>query len=67
MRYCGVAYVIWLAFKFLRSTMVPGAKKISNVPATRGHFMAEIVLHITNPKPIRFFGMLFSTSLAWDS
>ena len=59
-RYCGVAYVIWLAFKFLRSTIVPGADKISNMPAPRGHFMADIARHITNPKPILFFGKLFS-------
>ena len=66
-RYCGVAYVIWLAFKFLRSTMVPGAEKISNMPALRGHFMADIVLHITNPKPILFFGTLFSIGVPADT
>ena len=59
-RYCGGAYLLWLAFKSLRSAMVPGASKIADMPAPRGHFMAGLALHITNPKPILFFGTLFS-------
>ena len=60
-RYCGGAYLLWLAFKsLLRSAMVPGAGKIADMPAPRGHFMAGLALHITNPKPILFFGTLFS-------
>ena len=51
-RYCGGAYLLWLAFKSLRSAMVPGAGKIADMPAPRGHFMAGLALHITNPKPI---------------
>ena len=37
-----------------------GAGKIADMPAPRGHFMAALALHITNPKPILFFGTLFS-------
>ena len=59
-RYCGGAYLLWLAFKYLRSAMVPGAGKIADMPAPRSHFMAGLALHITNPKPILFFGTLFS-------
>ena len=59
-RYCGGAYLLWLAFKSLRSAMVPGAGKIADMSAPRGHFMAGLALHITNPKPILFFGTLFS-------
>ena len=59
-RYCGGAYLLWLALKSLRSAMVPGAGKIADIPAPYGHFMASLALHITNPKPILFFGMLFS-------
>ena len=59
-RYCGGAYLIWLTFKSLQSTMVPSAGKISDMPAPRGHFMSGIALHITNPKPILFSGKLFS-------
>ena len=54
-RYCGGAYLIWLAFKALRSATVPGASKMADMPAPRGHFMAGLALHITNPKPILFF------------
>ena len=59
-RYCCGPYLLWLAFKSLRSAMVPGAGKIADIPAPRSHFMAGLVLHITNPKPILFFGTLFS-------
>ena len=59
-RYCGGAYLLWLAFKSPRSAMVPGVGKIADMPAPRGHFMAGLALHITNPKPILFFGTLFS-------
>ena len=59
-RYCGGAYLLWLAFKSLRSAVVPGAGKIADMPAPRGHFMAGLALHITKPKPILFFGTLFS-------
>ena len=59
-RDCGGAYLLWLAFKSLRSAMVPGASKIADMPAPRGHFVAGLALHITNPKPILFFGTLFS-------
>ena len=40
--------------------MVPGAAKIANMLAPRGHFTAGLALHITNPKPILFFDTLFS-------
>ncbi|MEC7304412.1 MAG: LysE family translocator [Pseudomonadota bacterium] len=59
-RYCGGAYLIWLAARSLRSAMVPGAGEMADMPAPRGHFMAGLALHITNPKPILFFGTLFS-------
>ena len=62
-RYCCGGYLIWLAFKSLRSAMVPDAKKISDMQAPRGHFMAGIALHITNCKPILFFGTLFSIGM----
>ena len=62
-RYCGGAYLLWLAFKYLRSAMVPGAGKIADMPAPRSHFMAGLALHITNPKPILFFGTLFSVGV----
>ena len=40
--------------------MVPGAGKIAEMPAPRGHFMAGLALYITNPKPVLFFGTLLS-------
>ena len=40
--------------------MVPGAGKLADIPALRGHFMTGLTLHITNPKSILFFSTLFS-------
>ena len=40
--------------------MVPGAGKIANMSAPRGHCMAGLSIQITDPKPILFFGTLFS-------
>ena len=59
-RYCGGGYLIWLAVKSLRSAIVSGAGKISDIALSSNHFMAGLSIHITNPKPILFFGTLFS-------
>ena len=59
-RYCGGAYLLWLAFKSLRSAMVPVAGKIADMPAPRSHFMAGLARHSPNPKPVLFFGTLLS-------
>lgn len=59
-RYCGAAYLIYLAVKSLRSAMVASDSKVAEMPAPRGHFIAGVALHVTNPKPVLFFGTLFS-------
>lgn len=59
-RYCGAAYLIYLASRSLRSAMTTGEGRMTDLPAPRGHFLAGVALHITNPKPILFFGTLFS-------
>ena len=59
-RYCGAAYLIYLAVKSLRSAMVGGDSKVAEMPAPRGHFIAGVALHVKNPKPVLFFGTLFS-------
>ena len=59
-RYCGAAYLIYLAVKSLRSAMVAGGSRMAEMPAPRGHFIAGVALHVTNPKPVLFFGTLFS-------
>ena len=61
-RYCCGGYLLWLAFKSLRSAMVPSAGKIADILAPRGHSTAGLALHITNPIPI-LFSTLFSIGL----
>ena len=59
-RYCGAAYLIYLAVRSLRSAMIAGAGRVTDMAAPRGHFIAGVALHVTNPKPVLFFGTLFS-------
>ena len=47
--------------------MIPGAGKLDDMPAPRGHFMARLSVHITNSKPILFFRTLFSIGVPADT
>ena len=60
-RYCGAAYFMFLAYKSARSAI--SSKKI-NVKSMAGSksvlFSKGLLLHVTNPKAILFFGSLYS-------
>ena len=60
-RYCGAAYLMFLAYKSARSAI--SSKKI-NVKSMAGSksvlFSKGLLLHVTNPKAILFFGSLYS-------
>lgn len=60
-RYCGAAYLLYLGCKSLRSAIGrAGSAQTIALAAPRGHFLAGLMLHLTNPKPILFFGTLFT-------
>ena len=60
-RYLGAAYLLYLGFKSLRSAIAKaGPAQTVALAAPRGHFLAGLMLHLTNPKPILFFGTLFT-------
>ena len=60
-RFAGAGYLIWLAIKSCRSALKPSnISAVQDIPAPHGHFLAGLLLHLTNPKPILFFGTLFS-------
>ena len=60
-RYLGAAYLLYLGARSLRSALGnAGPAQTIALPATRGHFLAGLMLHLTNPKPVLFFGTLFT-------
>lgn len=63
-RYCGAGYLMYLAFKSARSALsrkdVP-MKSMTGGPATL--FAKGLMLHVTNPKAILFFGSLYSVGI----
>jgi len=60
-RYLGAAYLLYLGARSLRSALGNAAPaQTIALAAPRGHFMAGLMLHLTNPKPVLFFGTLFT-------
>ena len=63
-RYFGAAYLMYLAYKAARSAL--SKKDLSTRSITgnkRSIYIKGLVLHLTNPKAILFFGSLFSLGL----
>ena len=58
--YCGAAYLLYLACWSLRAAMSDTDAKMTELKAPHGYFIAGLMLHLTNPKPVLFFGTLFS-------
>ena len=68
-RYGGAAYLLYLALKSARAA---GSREASVLPGdpsrgTRRAFVKGLALHLANPKPILFFGALFSVGMPVDA
>lgn len=65
LRYAGAAYLLYLAFRSARSALTAGSAGLSSRPAStpRRAFMTGLLMHLTNPKAILFFGALYSVGL----
>ncbi|MCB1490341.1 MAG: LysE family transporter [Rhodobiaceae bacterium] len=61
-RYLGAAYLFWLAFKSARLAWRGG--RVDRPAAASRPYMRGLLLHLTNPKAILFFGALYSVILA---
>lgn len=64
MRYFGAAYLMYLAFKSARSAL--SSKDIAvktMVGSPQNLFAKGLLLHVTNPKAILFFGSLYSLGI----
>ncbi len=63
MRYFGACYLLFLAYKSLRSALSPAVQqnsKMGSVSSMRAAYLRGLAIHITNPKAVLFFGSLFS-------
>jgi threonine/homoserine/homoserine lactone efflux protein len=58
-RYCGAAYLLYLACRSLRAAMSDTDATMTELKAPHGYFMAGLMLHLTNPKPVLFSGHCF--------
>lgn len=69
LRYCGAGYLIFLAIKSARSALTPGEIEPRGVPrglanpTLKRAYAAGLGLHLTNPKPILFFGSLYAVGV----
>lgn len=68
LRIAAALYLGWLAWKSARSALRPRAEGAAppRVPASRS-YLRGLMIHLTNPKPILFFGALFSVGLPQGS
>lgn len=65
MRYFGAGYLLFLAYKSARSALTPGAAATRSLSIASAHhaFGKGLLLHLTNPKAILFFGSLFAIGM----
>lgn len=65
-RYLGAGYLLYLSFRSLRSLLLPAPTATAS--AARGALFAAyrrgLLIHLTNPKAVLFFGALYSLMLS---
>lgn len=69
MRYAGACYLLYLAYKSARSALTPSSKsKVQGVVTSmRGAYGKGIMIHLTNPKAVLFFGSLYAIGVPADA
>ncbi|WP_342607069.1 LysE family translocator [Vibrio tritonius] len=65
LRYIGALYLLFLAYKSFHSMMKPQSTVILQVTkrSYRAYYIKGLLLHLTNPKAILFFGALYSVGI----
>lgn len=68
-RYFGSAYLLYLAYKSLRSAFKPSKTKEIDVKTTsfKLTYLKGLALHLTNPKAILFFTALYAIGVPADA
>ena len=66
MRYLGAAYLLYLSYKSMRSALRGGstALPVSKLKQYRSAYVKGLLIHLTNPKAILFFGSLYSLGVS---
>ncbi len=65
MKYCGAAYLLFLAYKSIRSIIYP-TKLVMDQGCTlsfKQFYFKGLMIHITNPKAILFFSSIYSIGI----
>lgn len=64
-RYAGAAYLLYLAFRSAKSALTPRHSVLQGVSIASAPraYMRGLAIHLTNPKPVLFFGSLFSIGI----
>ncbi|MDF4850070.1 LysE family translocator, partial [Vibrio parahaemolyticus] len=62
LRYCGAFYLLYLALKSVHSACNIEQLKLPKIYVTtkKGNYLTGVLIHLTNPKAILFFGALYS-------
>lgn len=65
-RYVGAAYLLFLAFKSARNAIFGPARtaRTKLEPSPARAFAKGLALHLTNPKPVLFFGSLYTLGIS---
>lgn len=68
-RYMGAAYLLYLAFRSARTAIWPGDLQTREINASSyaSAFGRGLLLHLTNPKAIFFFGSLYTLAVPRDA
>lgn len=64
LRFAAAAYLGWLAFKSAKAALRRDAAGLApSDPRTGGSYLRGLLIHLTNPKAILFFGALYAFGL----
>ncbi|MGU3664552.1 LysE family translocator [Methylobacterium sp. A49B] len=66
MRYVGAAYLLFLAYKSARSAILGSTRTVQAKlePSFARSYAKGLALHLTNPKPVLFFGSLYTLGIS---
>lgn len=65
-RYIGAAYLLYLAFKSLRSALNPVPLSVQSAPS-KNFFIKGLLIHLTNPKAVFAWGSIYALILPSDA
>jgi threonine efflux protein len=69
MRYVGAAYLLFLAYRSARTAILGPARtaRTKLAPSPGRAYSKGLALHLTNPKPVLFFGSLYTLGISHET